>query len=311
MAAEKLPLFSVAVKDTKQIDHLVFKAADLDTKTTSWKVEIHDQSWPHTKTLTYEVKKLTKSSDWDTLTVRIRPQKEGRMLAWRATYVAGSVQGAWSPDWTPVVPADERQRDLDTGNKKWEKIFAPYVPMIAMLINCVAEKTKAHSVAIISVVFSPDGTKIVSGSEDKTIKVWDSDKLEMLSEKTNAHSDCIKSVAFSPDGTKIVSGSYDKTIKVWDSDALGLLSEKTNAHSRVINSVAFSPDGTKIVSGSYDKTIKVWDSDDLELLSLKTSAHSREITSVAFSPDGTKIVSGSYDKTIKVWDSGKLEMLSE
>ena len=130
MADEKLPRFSLAVKDTKQIDHLVFKAADLDTKTTAWKVEIHDQSWPHIKTLTYEVKKLTKLSDWDTLTVRIRPQKEGRMLAWRATYVAGSVQGAWSPDWTPVVPADERQRDLDTGNKKWEKIFAPYVPYV-------------------------------------------------------------------------------------------------------------------------------------------------------------------------------------
>ena len=43
-----------------------------------------------------------------------------------------------------------------------------------MLINCVAEKTKAHSVAIISVVFSPDGTKIVSGLIDGTIKVWDS-----------------------------------------------------------------------------------------------------------------------------------------
>ena len=92
-----------------------------------------------------------------------------------------------------------------------------------------------------SVAFSPDGTKIVSGSRDQTIKVWDSgapqaqnrpslaktdtllaclaDKLEMLSEKTKAHSDYVMSVAFSPDGTKIVSGSDDKTIKVWDSGA--------------------------------------------------------------------------------------------
>ena len=46
-----------------------------------------------------------------------------------------------------------------------------------MLINCVAEKTNAHSRAIISVVFSPDGTKIVSGSADRTIKVWDSGAL--------------------------------------------------------------------------------------------------------------------------------------
>ena len=67
-----------------------------------------------------------------------------------------------------------------------------------MLINCVAEKTNAHSGTIRSVAF-PDGTNFfVSAYSDATIR----------------------SVAFSPDGTKIVSGSNDGTIKVWDSGAL-------------------------------------------------------------------------------------------
>jgi WD40 repeat protein len=112
---------------------------------------------------------------------------------------------------------------------------------LAGKLELLSEKTKAHSDAITSVAFSPDGTKIVSGSFDKTIKVWDSGalepskspllgqhwrllaclagKLELLSEKVNAHSDVIATVAFSPDGSKIVSGSVDETIKVWDSGA--------------------------------------------------------------------------------------------
>ena len=102
----------------------------------------------------------------------------------------------------------------------------------------MSEKTHAHSDYVMSVAFSPDGTKVFSGSRDGTIKVWDSGAppaqnrpslaktdacwlvaggLELLSEKTNAQSDRILSVAFSPDGTKIVSGSTDGTIKVWDS----------------------------------------------------------------------------------------------
>ena len=95
-----------------------------------------------------------------------------------------------------------------------------------------------------SVAFSPDGTKIVSGSEDKTVRVWDA-VTGTLSNTLEGHSDSVESVAFSPDpdGTKIVSGSFDNTVRVWDA-VTGTLSNTLEGHSSRVNSVAFSPDGT-------------------------------------------------------------------
>ena len=66
-----------------------------------------------------------------------------------------------------------------------------------------------------SVAFSPDGQRIVTGSEDKTAKVWEAASgKELLTLK--GHSDEIWSVAFSPDGQRIVTGSLDNTAKVWE-----------------------------------------------------------------------------------------------
>jgi WD40 repeat protein len=78
---------------------------------------------------------------------------------------------------------------------------------------------KGHSDPVWSVSFSPDGKRIVSGSEDKTLKVWDAlTGLETLTLK--GHSGPVSSVSFSPDGKRIVSGSWDKTVKVWDISSL-------------------------------------------------------------------------------------------
>ena len=71
-----------------------------------------------------------------------------------------------------------------------------------------------HTDAVWSVAFSPDGQRIVSGSDDKTVKIWDANNGKELKTLTGHYT--VWSVAFSPDGQRIVSGSRDNTLKIWD-----------------------------------------------------------------------------------------------
>ncbi|KAF8975237.1 WD40-repeat-containing domain protein, partial [Cyathus striatus] len=103
---------------------------------------------------------------------------------------------------------------------------------------------------------SQDGSTIVSGSDDRTVRVWNSYSGKLLNE-LNGHSHVVNSVAISQDGTTVVSGSDDRTIRVWNSHS-GKLLNKPKGHSGGINSVAISQDGTTIISGSGDKTVSMW-----------------------------------------------------
>ncbi|KAJ1328039.1 dynein assembly factor with WDR repeat domains 1 [Microdochium nivale] len=157
---------------------------------------------------------------------------------------------------------------------------------------------EGHTNWVRSAAFSPDGQRIVSASDDSTVKIW-SVQAGACEATFEGHTDSVRSAAFSPDGQRIVSASNDNTVKVW-SVQTGTCEATFEGHTDSVRSAAFSPDGQRIVSASNDNTVKVW--------SVQTGAceatfegRTGSVRSAAFSPDGQYIVSASYDNTVKVW----------
>lgn len=156
---------------------------------------------------------------------------------------------------------------------------------------------RGHESGVTSVAFSPDGRKIVTGSWDKTARIWNADGSDAHL-VIKGHDSFVTSVAFSPNGRRIITGHYDHTIRIWRSDGTGrpLL---LKGHRSFVTSVAFSTDGSKIVSGSEDKTVRIWNADGSGA-HLLLKVHDSVVTSVAFSPDGKRIVIGCKDNTARI-----------
>jgi hypothetical protein len=116
-----------------------------------------------------------------------------------------------------------------------------------------------HKEAVNCVTFSPDGSRIVtgSGSLDRSVRVWDAGTGAALAELTG-HAGAVTSVAFSPDGARLLTASEDRTAKVWDLRAGTPLLE-LHGHTDWVAEAAFAPDGSRVVTCSYDGTARVWD----------------------------------------------------
>ena len=108
-----------------------------------------------------------------------------------------------------------------------------------------------------SVQFSPCSTRIVSASDDKTLKIWNVTSGDCILSLEGHGYGGVQSAAFDSSGNRIVSASGDKSVKIWDAKS-GECLQTLTAHSECVRSAAFDSSGTRIVSGSEDKTLKIW-----------------------------------------------------
>lgn len=156
-----------------------------------------------------------------------------------------------------------------------------------------------HVNTITSLALSPNDRKLVSGSLDRRVILWDLFTGEPLQEY-GSNSERIMAVALSPDESQILCGSMDGEISLWDvASRRPVFSQKR--HGLSVYTVAFSPDGRRFLSGSWDRNLILWDR--ATCLPLQTMwGHPNGIFSAAFFPDGNRAVSGSWDGTLIVWD---------
>jgi len=182
------------------------------------------------------------------------------------------------------------------------------------------------------VALSADGQLLASGSEDGTVRLWETSGAR-LQATLEGHTGGVRGVALSADGRLLASGSFDGTVRLWETAFAGQLLATLEGHTGGVRGVALSADGRLLASSSWDGTVRLWeasfgspdagdhfaerrtDSEDSPALpptewhplaTLQGRARARNasgVWGVALSPDGRLLAGGADDGSVWLWET--------
>jgi eukaryotic-like serine/threonine-protein kinase len=233
--------------------------------------------------------------EWDVETGRLIPQ-DAQMFRLPESRAASVAQGALDPT-NRLIATTGPDRSVCLWRDQG-----------ATLAACL----QGHDAHINGLDFTPDGTRVVSGANDGTLRIWDATgghAVQVLEEPGGA------GVRFSPDGSRIFAGSIpisirladltsydDQSIRVWDAGT-GELTARFRGHDERIAALDISSDGRFLASAGVDRTVRIWDPASGECRRI-IRGHHEAIASASFSPDGRRLASFSQDGEIRIWDTG-------
>jgi len=167
-----------------------------------------------------------------------------------------------------------------------------------------------HQDTVNSVSYSSDGRLLASGSDDGSVRIWDTRTGEEALSPLLSDTGSVWTVDFAHNSRRVASGTESGVVCVWDVSPGQTSHRRLNGHSGRVNCVKFSPDSSRLASASFDRTLSLWSSDTGQKLATLLG-HTDRVIRIAFFQDGEILASGSYDNTIRLWHSSSGQAVRE
>jgi WD40 repeat protein len=224
-------------------------------------------------------------------------------------------EGGWPPDGPPW---QRRGAKLSRLLEQWRRAKEESLPEFRWLrtlrppahsLGALQAVFTGHEGPICTVSFSADGQRLVSGGDDKTVRVWDVASSAPL-QVFEGHTSYVTSAAMSPDGRRLASASFDETVRIWDAGTGAELVRLGWPHKGVLTTVCWFHDSKHIATGAVYGFVRFWDTrTGIARGSLGGPSHGA-VAGLGLAPSGKRLAVGSMDATT-VWDVASRQVLGK